>query len=53
MRTLADHATYEAGSHELVWDGRDDQGIRVSSGVYQVQMAGPGFSETRKVVMVK
>jgi len=53
VRTLADHLAYEAGSHDLTWDGRDDRGVSLSSGVYHVRMAGPRFFETRKVVMVK
>jgi Zn-dependent metalloprotease len=53
VRTLADHVSYEAGSYEVNWDGRDDRGAALSSGVYHVRMAGPRFFETRKVVMVK
>ncbi len=53
VRVLADHLSYEAGVHELRWDGRDDRGQRVAAGVYHVRMAGPGFAESHKVVMVK
>jgi Zn-dependent metalloprotease len=53
VRVLADHIAYEAGVHELRWDGRDDRGQRAAAGVYHVRMAGPGFAESHKVVMVK
>jgi hypothetical protein len=53
VRSLAEHAAYEPGTHEVVWDGRDDRGGGLAAGVYHVRMAGPGFDETRKVVMVK
>jgi tetratricopeptide (TPR) repeat protein len=33
VRTLTD-ATMEAGQHEILWDGLDDFGIAVSSGLY-------------------
>jgi hypothetical protein len=53
VRTLAEHVAYEPGTHEVLWDGRDDRGSTLAAGVYHVRMAGPGFDETRKVVMVK
>jgi hypothetical protein len=53
VRILADHLPYEAGAHELRWDGHDDRGQRVAAGVYHVRMAGPGFAASHKVVMVK
>lgn len=53
VRVLADHASYEAGSHELLWDGLDDNRAPLPSGVYHVRMAGAGFVESQKVVMVK
>lgn len=53
VRSLAEHTPYEAGTHEVAWDGRDDRGATLAAGVYHVRMAGAGFDETRKVVMVK
>jgi hypothetical protein len=53
VRTLALGVVHEPGAHELTWDGRDEQGARVSSGVYQVFLSAPGFSASRKVVMIK
>ena len=42
-----------AGSHALRWDGRDDSGTVVSSGLYIVRVAGGGKIAMRKVVLVK
>lgn len=52
VRTLAAGAR-EAGSHEIVWDGLDDGGRRVESGVYFVRAdAGRGVV-ARKVALFK
>ncbi|MGQ0723380.1 MAG: right-handed parallel beta-helix repeat-containing protein [Candidatus Eiseniibacteriota bacterium] len=42
-----------AGTRELSWDLSDDSGRRVSSGVYFLRMAGVGFAQTQKIVLVK
>lgn len=42
---------YEAGSHGVVWDGRDGEGRDVSSGVYYVRMQADGFRATRSLVL--
>jgi len=41
------------GRHVARWDGRNDRGESVSSGVYFYRMTLPGFSETRKMLLVK
>jgi len=42
-----------AGSHQAVWQGRDESGRLVPSGVYFYRLEGPGISETRQMVMLK
>jgi hypothetical protein len=44
---LAD-GTMSAGEHAITWDATDH-----ASGVYFYRLEGPGFSETRKMTMVK
>jgi hypothetical protein len=41
------------GRHEVVWDGRNDQGQRVGSGVYFYRMVQRGFSQTKKMLLLK
>ena len=45
--------TVPAGSYEVRWDGRDERGVEVVSGVYFVRMKAPGLVESRKVVLVR
>ena len=49
VRTLVDE-TLEANIHVREWDGRADDGARLSSGIYFVKMRADDFSATRKVV---
>ena len=41
------------GYRSVVWQGRNDRGGPVATGVYFVRMAAPGFVETRKLVLLK
>jgi flagellar hook assembly protein FlgD len=52
VRTLADE-TIAAGAHTRDWDGRDQAGQPVSSGVYFYQLKTSGFEQTRKMVLLK
>jgi hypothetical protein len=49
VRTLADRFM-AAGAHGVVWDGQDDAGRAVSSGVYFVKLETGSVTQTRKVV---
>ena len=52
VRELAE-GNYSAGSHTAVWDGRDDSGNAVSSGVYLARMESDGVSKVVRMAMVK
>jgi hypothetical protein len=52
VRTQTSH-TLGAGAHHLVWDGRDESGRRVGSGVYFVQLYAGGSSSTRAVTIIR
>jgi hypothetical protein len=52
VRALVDR-TDDAGAKSVVWDGSDEHGLAVSSGVYFYRLIGPGFSETRKMAVMK
>ena len=42
-----------AGFYQAVWDGRDDRGRSVSSGLYFYRMEAEDFSQVRKMVLLK
>ncbi len=52
VKTLVDRDA-EPGRYNAVWDGRNAQGERVSSGVYLYTLRIGGFSQTRKMVLVR
>ncbi len=45
--------TYQAGEHEIVWDGRNNRKSTVSSGVYICRMNYSGNTLYRKMMMMK
>ena len=45
-----DHA---AGFHEIRWDGRSDAGHDVATGVYLYRLRSEGFTQTRKMLLVR
>jgi len=42
-----------AGSHTVVWDGRNGSGTVVSSGIYFYKIAAGDFNQTKKMMMLK
>jgi hypothetical protein len=52
VRTLADRLE-DSGWHSVIWDGRDDLGRTVASGVYFFGMEAGEFSEKRSMVLLK
>ncbi|MCK9310610.1 MAG: DUF1565 domain-containing protein, partial [Candidatus Cloacimonetes bacterium] len=51
VRNLAD-APYNSGDHMLIWDGRDNSGQRLGSGIYfmKIQLDGKAIA-TRKMIL--
>jgi hypothetical protein len=52
VRSLIDRAV-EPGVRSVVWDGRNDGGASVASGVYYCRLTAPGYNETIKAVLLK
>jgi hypothetical protein len=52
VRTLAD-GPYDSGQHEEVWNGLDNSGHRVASGVYFYVLETGNKSYTRKMLLLK
>jgi len=52
IRTLADKF-YPAGTHSVIWNGRDSGGNRVASGVYFFRLTTGNYSKTRKMILLR
>lgn len=52
VRTLANESR-APGAYELTWDGRDDGGRQVASGVYFYRLTAGNFTQTKKMVLLK
>ncbi len=52
VRTLVNESM-EANSYVRDWDGRSDDGERVSNGIYFYKMLAGSFSDTKKAVLLK
>ncbi|MCC6962701.1 MAG: S8 family serine peptidase [candidate division Zixibacteria bacterium] len=52
VRTLV-NAMQAPGEHSVMWDGRDQSGVAVASGIYLYKMRAGDFTETRKMVLMK
>lgn len=42
-----------AGFYRVTWDGKDDDGRKLESGVYLYQLHTDDFAQTRKTLIVK
>jgi hypothetical protein len=52
VRTLIS-SLLETGSHRAVWDGKNDAGVVVGSGVYLYRLNTPRYAATKKVLLLK
>jgi len=53
IRTLLNNERTDAGSNTLMWDGTDDNGTRISDGIYYYSLQTDSYSTTRKMIMIK
>ncbi len=52
ISTLVDRR-FEAGSHSLVWDGKDATGRVVSSGTYLVRLVAENVTKSQKIMLLR
>jgi subtilisin family serine protease len=52
VRTL-ESGPREAGYHEVIWDSRDESGVKLPSGVYVYKIEAGEFEKSAKMVLVR
>lgn len=52
VKTLLDE-TQNPGHHNITWDGRDDKNRPVASGIYFTRFQTGGYTESRKMLLLK
>lgn len=52
IRTLLD-ANLQSGYHQITWDGRDNSGKPVGSGIYLYQLKAENFWAIRKMILIQ
>jgi len=52
LQTLAD-AQMSAGTHQLVWDARDENGNTANAGTYFLRLNTANYAETKKLSVIK
>ncbi|MCK4653811.1 MAG: T9SS type A sorting domain-containing protein [Candidatus Cloacimonetes bacterium] len=52
VKTLANNR-FNVGTHQVVWDGKDENGKSVTSGIYFYKMNSGKFTSTKKMILMK
>jgi flagellar hook assembly protein FlgD len=52
VRTLVNEPK-RTGNYEVTWDGKNDSGEKVASGMYFYKLSAGEFSETKKMVLLR
>lgn len=52
VRTLVNR-NYSAGAHEVVWDGRNNNGLEVPAGIYYYRIKAGDFQQSQKMLLIK
>jgi len=43
----------QAGKHKLIWTGNDAAGGQAPTGIYVIRLTAPGFTDSRKVLLLR
>jgi len=52
VRTLL-NTRKDAGYYQVVWDGRNDQGVKLATGLYIYRFSAGDYQSVQKMLMMK
>jgi hypothetical protein len=44
---------FDVGAHRAIWNGKDDSGVEMPSGVYLYRLRADGFTDTKKMTLIR
>jgi flagellar hook assembly protein FlgD len=47
------NGVYNTGKHSVIWNGTDDKGISVGSGVYFYRMRSDNYNSIKRMILLK
>ena len=53
VRTLVDNQLQTAGTHKVMWDGKNENGVSVSSGTYIYTLEFGNFRKSNQMTLIK
>jgi len=53
VRTICERCSFQPGSHELLWDGKNQDGIEAANGIYFARFQINSMVDTKKLVLVR
>jgi hypothetical protein len=51
VKTLIDTKNQEAGKHKISWDGKNNEGRKMPSGVYIYRLVTPKYSDSKRILI--
>ncbi len=52
-QSVKKYSKFQSGNHEISWDGTDNNGQKVSSGIFFYKLQSPSVNQTNKMILLK